>query len=70
MTKDLGYYTTVQECYEQAKLKGHTIFGVHMGLCRAAGPGDQYDKYGVAYNCNDGKGGVGANTVYRICNML
>ena len=55
----------------QAKLKGHTIFGVQFGrTCRGAGPGDQYDKYGVAYNCNDGKGGVRANTVYRIDNML
>ena len=67
MTKQRGGSSSVQECFEWAKNKGYTIFGIqNTNECWAQGPDDQYDIYGSANNCNDGKGGAYANSVYEI----
>ena len=56
----------IEKCAFLAKKLSFGIFGVqHGGQCFAADEAT-YDRYGLATNCHDGKGGEMTNDVYII----
>jgi hypothetical protein len=56
------------QCQAIASAAGYEVFSIQIEVHCFTGPQAHitYDRYGEASNCVDGKGGIWANSVYRI----
>jgi len=62
------YNTVLDQCYKLARDQQYTHFGIHNdNECHTArDAGETYNRHGTAQGCNDGKGGEGKVSVYKI----
>ena len=55
-----------QLCYEDAVGRGDDMFALRNGGWCVQVPNNDYETYGKAENCRDGKGGAWANNIYQV----
>lgn len=70
-TPYLNRENAIEKCFHAAQVLGFRFFAVQdRGWCAAGNSEAGYQKYGPADQCIDGKGGPGANDVYRILSAV
>jgi len=61
-------HEAIEKCFERARREGNEYFSVqYKTRCfTSRSAGDTYNKYGAASGCENGRGGMWKNSVYRI----